>query len=294
MKQSSKLPLAGCLTTDREKQKSSPLVFVGLPDDSKSAYRKGTAKAPPLIRSAYDGDCHNSTTETGVDLFGRVADLGDLPSEDSWEKTAQSYREFAAELFESSRTPFFAGGDHAVTVPIVDALAVLNEPVHFVQIDAHPDLYPEFDGDRYSNACVAARILEMEHIVSVTQIGIRTLNPLQQEIADQYRDRLEIHYARELMSELPRLQDIAEDAAIYLSLDIDGLDPAYAPGVSYPEPGGLTTRQVLNFLQNGHWKLIGMDVVEVNPELDVNNLTAILAGKIFHEAMGYASKQIKY
>ena len=292
MKQASKLHLAGCLTTNLQSEESN-LVFVGLPDDSKSAYRKGTAKAPPLIRSAYDGDCHNSTTETGVDLFGRVADLGDLPSQGSWDETAQSYREFATELFKSGKIPFFAGGDHAVTIPIVAALTVLNEPVHFVQIDAHPDLYPDFDDDRYSNACVAARILEMEHVASVIQIGIRTLNPPQKEIADKYRDRLEIHYARELMGELPRLQGIPESASVYLSLDIDGLDPAYAPGVSYPEPGGLTPRQVLNFLQKGHWKLIGMDVVEVNPELDVNNLTAILAGKIFHEAMGYAFKHLK-
>ncbi len=288
-----KKPLAGCLTTDPEICESNKLAFVGLPDDSKSAYRKGTAKAPPLIRSAYDGDCHNSTTETGVDLFGRVADFGDLPSRNSWEETEQSYREFAVELFKSGKTPFFAGGDHAVTMPIVAVLAVLNEPVHFVQIDAHPDLYPDFDGDRYSNACVAARILEMDHIASVTQIGIRTLNPPQREIAYKYRDRLEIHYAHQLMDELPRLQGIPEGAAVYLSLDIDGLDPAYAPGVSYPEPGGLTTRQVLNFLQNGHWKLIGMDVVEVNPELDLNNQTAILAGKIFQEAMGYAFRQIE-
>jgi len=292
MKSASKLHLAGCLTTTL-KTEDSNLVFVGLPDDSKSAYRKGTAKAPALIRAAYDGDCHNSTTETGVDLFGRVADLGDLPPRNSWDETARLYREFAAELFKSEKTPFFAGGDHAVTIPIAAALAVLGEPVHFVQIDAHPDLYPDFDGDRYSNACVAARILEMDHIASVTQIGIRTLNPPQKEIADKYQDRLEIHYAHQLMSELPRLQGIPEGDPVYLSLDIDGLDPAYAPGVSYPEPGGLTTRQVLNFLQNGHWKLIGMDVVEVNPELDLNNQTAILAGKIFQETMEYAFRQIE-
>jgi len=293
MKENPKLYLAGCLTTDPQKRENSPLVFVGLPNDDKSPYRKGTAKAPPLIRSSYDGDCHNSTTETGVDLFGRVADLGDLPSQGSWDETAESYREFATELFRSGKTPFFAGGDHAVTIPIAAALAVLNEPVHFIQIDAHPDLYPDFDGDRYSNACVAARILEMEHVASVTQIGIRTLNPPQKEIADKYHERLKIYPARELIGELPRLQGIPEGAFVYISLDIDGLDPAYAPGVSYPEPGGLTPRQVLNFLQNGHWKLIGMDVVEVNPELDVNNLTAILAGKIFHEAMGYAFKNLK-
>lgn len=295
MKENSKsLHLAGCINRDPVNLESSKLVFAGLPDDSKSSYRKGPATAPPLIRAAYDGNCHNSTTETGVDLFGQVADSGDLFPKNTWDETARLYCDFAQELYVAGKIPFFAGGDHSVTVPIVDALAVLNEPVHFVQIDAHPDLYPEYDGDPYSNACVAARILEMEHIASVTQIGIRTLNKPQKKFAEQHRERLKIFHAQELIVELPTLEAIPVGTLTYISIDMDGLDPAYAPGVSHPEPGGLTTRQVLNFLQNGHWRLVGMDVVEVNPVLDINNQTAILAGKIFHEAMGYAFEDSKF
>lgn len=271
---------------------STKMVFVGLPDDSKSSYLRGTAKAPALIRKVYDGDCHNSTTETGVDLFGAVADLGDLPPQPEWQQTYRSYREFAETLYRGGRIPFFAGGDHSVTMPVVEALSALKQPIHFIQVDAHPDLYPDYDGDAYSNACVAARVIEMTHIVSVTQIGIRTLNLPQQAVAEKFRDTLEILHAHELPGEIPPLVKIPQGAAVYISIDVDGLDPAYAPGVSHPEPGGLSTRQVLNFLHKGRWALVGMDVVEVNPDLDVNHQTSVLAGKLLHEAMGVAFKQL--
>jgi arginase family enzyme len=131
----------------------------------------------------------------------------------------------------------------------------------------------------------------MPHVASVTQFGIRTLNKAQMPQRDRYRDRLHIFFARDLPGELPRLSHIPNSAPVYLTVDLDGFDPAYAPGVSHPVPGGLTPRQVLNFIQNAPWKLAGMDVVEVNPDLDVNDQTAILAARLLHEAMGLAAKQ---
>jgi arginase family enzyme len=89
---------------------------------------------------------------------------------------------------------------------------------------------------------------------------------------------------------LPPLPHIPPGAPVYLTVDLDGFDPAYAPGVSHPVPGGLTPRQVLNFIQNAPWKLVGMDVVEVNPDWDVNDQTAILAARVLHEGMGIAAR----
>ncbi|MGH7457150.1 MAG: arginase family protein, partial [bacterium] len=123
-------PFAGCFTTNPEKQNSAKLVFAGLPDDSQSSFRRGSAAGPQRIRLAYDGNCYNASTESGVDLANMVADLGDLPSKSSWELTARSYQEFAARLFQIGKIPFFAGGDHAVTVPIITALNEIGEPVH--------------------------------------------------------------------------------------------------------------------------------------------------------------------
>lgn len=283
------VPFAGCFTADPEKP--TPLVFAGLPDDSQSSFRRGSAQGPQRIRLAYGGNCYNATTEAGVDLTNMVVDLGDLPSKNSWKLTARSYQEFAARLFQSGKTPFFAGGDHAVTVPIIAALAELGEPVHIIQIDAHPDLYPEFEGNGDSHACTISRALEMSHVASVTQFGIRTMNASQMPQLERYRDLIHISFARDLIGALPELSHIPAGAPVYLTVDLDGFDPAYAPGVSHPVPGGLTPRQVLNFIQNAQWKLVGMDAVEVNPDLDVNDQTALLAARLLHEGMGYAARQ---
>jgi agmatinase len=285
------VPFAGCFATASAKQNTTPLVFAGLPDDSQSSFRRGSVHGPQRIRSAYDGNCYNATTESGVDLTSTVADLGDLPSKSSWELTARSYQEFAARLFQSGKTPFFAGGDHAVTVPIIAALAELGEPVHIIQIDAHPDLYLNYEGSRSSHACTIARALEMSHVASVTQLGIRTMNTSQMPQFERYRDRIHMLGARDLTGALPELSHILNGAPVYMTIDLDGLDPAFAPGVSHPVPGGLTPRQVLNFVQKAPWKLVGMDVVEVNPDLDVNDQTAILAARLLHESMGYAARQ---
>lgn len=284
------IPFVGCFAGEAEARDRARLVFVGLPDDSQSSHRRGCSRGPERIRHAYDGNCYNACTELGVDLAGAVADLGDLASQSSWEETAKGYREFAAELFRAGRIPFFAGGDHAVTVPVVDALGALGEPVHVVQVDAHPDLYAVFEGSRSSHATVAARILEMPHVASLTQLGIRTLNPPQAEQAECYRDRLRMFFARDLSGAWPLLAHIPEGGRVYLTVDLDGFDPAFAPGVSHPVPGGLAVRPVLDLIQRARWRLVGMDVVEVNPSLDVNDQTGILAARLLHEGMGVAAR----
>lgn len=285
------LPFAGCFTSDSKKQDESRLAFVGLPDDSQSTYRRGCSKAPDRIRMAYDGHCYNATTESGVDLAERVTDFGNLPSLDLWATTAENYSKFARSLFAAVKIPFFAGGDHAVTVPVVEALGVLENSVHIVQIDAHPDLYQEYDASRTSHACTAARLLEMDHVQTLTQIGVRTLNATQLQVAERYPTRLRIVSAREYTAKGTDLSHISESSLVYVTLDLDALDPAYAPGVSHPVPGGLTSREVLDLIQALPGRLVGMDAVEVNPNTDLNDRTAILAAKCLHEAMGIALRQ---
>jgi len=280
------IPFAGCFTDEDD---GSELVFLGLADDTQSSFLRGCADAPEAIRRAYDGNCFNATTESGVDLEASVCDLGDSQPGVDWESSAHTYRARLEALFAAGRIPFIAGGDHAVTIPVLEALAVLEQPVHVIQIDAHPDLYPEYGGDRFSHACTGARALEMEHVETLTQLGIRTMTEEQSVLVEAHPERLVIHEARELPAELPELGHIPEDALVYITIDMDGFDPAFAPGVSHPVPGGLTSRQVLDFLQAGHWALVGMDTVEVNPARDVNDQTAILAARLLHEGMGYAA-----
>ena len=278
------IPFAGCFSA--ESDPTLPLVFAGLPCDTQSTFRRGPAEGPSRIRLAYDGRCYNATTELGADLAGLVSDAGDWLPGGSWEGTREGYRFRAEELLAGEAVPFFAGGDHAITIPLVEALEVLEEPVHVVQLDAHPDLYPEFDGDRWSHACVGARILEMEHVASLTQIGIRTLNQAQLEVARRHAGRLTILEARDLSFRPSDLSHIRDGSPVYLTVDLDAFDPAYAPGVSHPVPGGITPRQALALIQEAPWRLVGMDAVEVNPSLDQGDRTAVLAARLLHEAMG--------
>ncbi|RMF66265.1 MAG: hypothetical protein D6743_06665, partial [Calditrichaeota bacterium] len=209
----------------------------------------------------------------------------------TWEETAQAYLKLARSLFEAGRLPFCAGGDHAVTVPIVSALGVLGTPVHVVQLDAHPDLYPVYEGNRDSHACTGARVLEMPHVASLTQMGIRTLNRIQEEEIKRHGARLHLFGAGDLTGTLPDLEGVPPDGLVYLSIDLDCFEPAFAPGVSHPVPGGLTPRQVIDFIHRLPGRLVGMDVVELNPSRDVGERTAVLAGRLLHEGMGVAVRQ---
>jgi agmatinase len=283
------IPFAGLFTKRPEAR--TPWAFVGIGDDSQSSFLRGPADAPDCIRRAYDGRCYNATTESGVDLTSAVTDVGDLKPRRTWGESAASYRARIEEILKEGFTPFTAGGDHAITVPVVQAFAVLRRPLHVIQIDAHPDLYPEFEGNPDSHACTGARLLEMSHVASLTQIGIRTLNEEQRLSAERWSDRLRILEARTLEGiAIPELTHIPAQAAVYLTVDMDGFDPAFAPGVSHPVPGGLTARQVLGLILRGNWTLVGMDAVEVNPSRDIQYMTAILAARLLHEGMGYAAK----
>ena len=290
------VPFGGCFTkTETESEiegdaTKTPWVFLGIADDTQSTYLRGPAEAPEAMRQAYDGNCFNATTESGVDLAESVLDLGDLKPRENWNASARLYRARLEELWKSGKVPFVAGGDHAITVPVVAAAEVLGAPIHVIQVDAHPDLYPDFEGNPSSHACTGARIVEMSHVESLSQLGIRTMSAAQHAQRDRYQDKLFIYEARELPGALPELRHIPEGASVYVTIDIDGIDPAFAPGVSHPVPGGLSARQVLDFLGRGHWNLIGMDVVEVSPPRDFQSQTAILGARLLHEGMGYAAR----
>jgi agmatinase len=286
-KRAARKELGGCFASPAEAAECR-LVFAGLCCDCQSSYRRGSAQGPRSLRRAYDADCYNSSTELGVDLAGCVADGGAVRSSRTWKATAGRIQRLAEALFAASKVPFFAGGDHAVTIPVARALAALRRPVHVVQFDAHPDLYDEFEGDRESHACVGARILELPHVASLTQIGIRTMNAPQRQTARRYAERLHLLEARQISGEIPIPAHIPHGANVYITLDLDVFDPADAPGVSHPVPAGLTPRALMNFLQQAPWNLVGMDVVELNPRFDQGQRTTVLAARLLLEGMGKA------
>jgi agmatinase len=253
--------------------------LIGIPYDASSSFLRGSAAAPPLIRQALHSPAGNTFTERGADL-STLADAGDLTLTDDPGNARVAIQAGIELSLNNGFTPIALGGDHSITYPIMRAIAQHHPAVTILHIDAHGDLYDEFEGDRFSHACPFARIMEEELCGRLVQVGIRTLTPHQR---DQIR-RFDV--------ETIEMQHFAAGARpkisgpVYLSIDLDGLDPAFAPDVSHREPGGLSVRDVLSMIHALDGPIVGADVVEFNPSQDLGGMTAQVAAKLVREIAG--------
>lgn len=257
------------------------ITVLGLPFDKNSSFRRGAAAAPAHIRQAFYSESANLWTENGFDLERLVNwqirdDLEFLNREQAFEKIENQ----VGKLLMTDTQLISVGGDHSVTYPIILAFGKAYEKLSILQLDAHPDLYDELDGNRYSHACPFARIMEEGLVEKLVQAGIRTLNGHQREQAKKFGVEIIT------MGEIEKTKKIIFDGPVYLSLDMDCLDPAFAPGVSHYEPGGMSTRDVLQIIQNLRGNLVGADIVEYNPERDPQGITGMVAAKLLKEIMG--------
>jgi arginase len=256
-------------------------VLLGIPLDHNSSFLRGAAQAPPLIREAFHSDHWNKTTETRVDLgtpeiFEDNCDLPAMDAPDAFTRIEDAI----AKIVEAGRRPVSLGGDHSITAPILRAIGKRIPAITLVHFDAHPDLYSDYEGNPHSHASPFARILEERLVRRLIQIGVRTLNAHQREQAEKYG--VQIYESKNLPD--PTHLNLA--GPIYVSFDMDALDPAFAPGVSHWEPGGLTTREAINYLHALPGPIIGADIVEFNPVHDSTGLTATVAAKILKELLG--------
>ena len=248
----------------------------GIQYDEKSSFQKGPRLAPPLIREALHSGSLNLFTEEGTSIEdSAIEDKGDFKILDYFDIEAITTRH----LNENAKV-FTLGGDHSITFPIIKAHHHKYPKLDILHIDAHADLYDHYEGDPYSHACPFARIMENNFAVRLVQVGIRTLNTHQAQQAEKYN--VEIHQ----MKDLDLLNIPAFENPLYISLDMDAFDPAFAPGVSHHEPGGLTSRQVIQLIQNIKTEVVGADIVEYNPERDFQNMTAFLGAKMMKEILG--------
>jgi arginase len=253
--------------------------LLGIPFDANSSYLRGAADAPPLIRAAFRCDSSNSSTESGIELGPEsVLDAGDLklPADGAFSAIESA----VGSLLDNAQSPVCLGGDHSITYPILRAFGKRFADLSVVHFDAHPDLYEEFDGNRYSHACPFARIMGEGLAKRLIQVGIRTMNAHQRKQAD----RLGVEVVE--MRELPAVEKLKLDGPAYVSFDVDVLDPAFAPGVSHREPGGMSVREAIAHLHAITGDLVGADIVEFNPKQDVSQLTAMVCAKILKEILG--------
>jgi arginase len=263
------------------------LRLIGLPYDSSSSFLRGPAEAPAAIRAALESSHWNSWTELGHDLAANdvMSDAGDVLLS-AGPRARDEIESAVAEVLAGGWRPLALGGDHSVTYPLIRAMSRSYPALTVLHLDAHPDLYDEFEGDRFSHACPFARIMEEGLASRLVQVGIRTLNPQQRRQAQRHGVEL-IDMRSWEAGVRPRVE-----GPVYLSVDLDVLDPAFAPGVSHREPGGLSVRDVLSIIQQLSGTLAGADVVEYNPRQDMGGVTAVVAAKIVKEIAGRMLEEV--
>lgn len=253
------------------------VALCSVPFDAHSSFMMGPALAPPRIRECLYSASSNYWTERGFNPLEnkRFTDDGLLSFSDYLD-----IEKAAREQIEQGKRLLTLGGDHSISYPLLRAHRKFYDDFAILQIDAHGDLYDNFMGNRHSHACPFARIMEEGLCDRLVQVGIRTLNPHQRNQAEKFGvEQIEMRHFSE------KIADLRFNRPLYISLDMDGFDPAFAPGVSHHEPGGLNVRQVLDLLHAIKVPIIGADIVEYNPHRDVVGITAALAAKLAKEIL---------
>lgn len=259
--------------------------LIGVPTDINSSFLRGAALGPEAIRRALASESGNGAAEIG-DAYGldyRLIDAGDLPLTEEAADDALIGAAIADAL-AAGEMPFCLGGDHAITFPAAASVAKVHGPLNILHFDAHADIYENFQGNPRSHASPFARIMEAGIARRLVQVGIRTMNPEQAAQVERFG------------VEVIRMMDFTPDAVpvldgpLYISFDLDGLDPSAAPGVAHHEPGGLTVREALAVLSRQTARIVGADIVELNPTRDLHDMTATVAAKLVREIAALAAR----
>ncbi len=263
-------------------------VIFGAPFDKTSCFRLGSKRAPSEIRRAsYNFEPYNAHYD--VDL-GDVPffDMNDVKQSISVDETLTNIRNLVSKIVNDGKIPIMMGGEHSLTYPCIQAF----HDISTVVLDAHLDLRDEYEGDKQSHACVSRRIIEEIGDVNYVSIGIRSgareeydfanKNYIRFYTMDQIRSEGIAHVAREVVEYLKKDR-------IYLSIDVDVIDPAYAPAVGNPEPFGMIPTDVKYIIQALAPYIVGFDLVEISPDYD-HGQTALLGAKLIREFIAASSE----
>jgi len=261
-------------------------IIVGVPFDKTTTYRSGTRFAPTAVRETSQ-TFEKENFEHGVTFDNiLVHDAGDLFEEGTVDEMVSSIEEEARRIVSANKFPLFIGGEHSISPPIVKAFGDIS----VITIDAHLDFRDEYQGLKNSHACAHRRIVDHVGKGNAFAFGVRSISADERVDEALYADAFRIHKEGcekvfdEMLGKLKRKK-------VYLSLDIDGIDPSYAPGTGTPEPFGLTPWDVRYVIDKLGDRLVGFDVVEICPPYDNGN-TSILGARMMREVMAVKSKSL--
>jgi agmatinase len=270
--------------------------IIGVPFDSGASFRVGARFGPRAIRDA-SSLLRPYNRLLGLDPFRalRIDDAGDLgvtPFDPvvAFDTIAENFRP----IFAAGQAPLTFGGDHSITLPILRAAAATRGPLAMIQFDSHLDTWSTYFGSQYTHGSFAIRAIEEGLIdpTASTQVGIRGMLFGPEDIERSEQWQLRAILAEELASlsasdAAAIAMQRAGERPVYVTFDIDGVDPAFAPGTGTPEVGGPTSLQATMFLQALRGaRIVGADVVEVAPAYDQAGITALLAARLGLELLG--------
>lgn len=262
---------------------SSRYVIFGVPFDGTSSFRRGSRLAPDSVRLAYK---NLESFDPGYDINFTdipICDLGDLEESENVQEVLDIVETSVSTMRKDGKIPIMLGGEHSITVGALRNYKDCN----LVIIDAHSDFRDEYMGSRFNHACVTRRALDILGSEKISSLGTRSIS------MEEYRSsdfgRVRFYTAEEIRNR--GIKEISDEIAshtgdrVYFSIDIDGIDPAYAPAAGTPEPYGLTPWEVRFLLRRIAKKVIAYDIVEFSPLYDNGN-TAMLAAKLIQDFIG--------
>jgi agmatinase len=286
---------SGCPIEDAD------VIILGIPFDGAVSFKKGAAAAPDRLREL--SRILPLMTEEGVSFNGlKIRDEGDMPPHLDWEKYYGQVKQRVNELLTQNKFYLFLGGDHSVAIPLLSAFSQAHsgEDVGIIHFDSHCDIADEFDGHRWSHACPQRRALELPNVKpeNLTLVGIRSFMEDELEFLRKH-PQIRVITARDIYKQsLDHIIQVITERYqhchnIYLTIDIDVLDPAFAPGTGTPESGGLSTRELMELVKEimARLPVTAVDCVEIAPPLDSADITSWAALKIIYEIFGEVYKR---
>ncbi|NPV93389.1 MAG: agmatinase [Firmicutes bacterium] len=268
----------------RDSYAEARAVILGVPLEVTVSFRPGTRFGPQQIRTVsygleeyspyQDRDLNEAVFYDAGDLALPLGNLGE---------SLNTIESAASILFTDGKLPVFLGGEHLVSLPLIKAAASRYPDLCVIHFDAHADLRPEYLGQPLSHATVMRRVTEVIDPRLLYQFGIRSGTREEFEYARQNTNL----FPFEVLAPLTRArQAIGEKRPVYLSIDIDVVDPAFAPGTGTPEPAGISSRELLQSVdQLKGLNIVAIDLVEVSPPNDRQDITSVLAAKVIREAI---------
>jgi len=261
-------------------------ILLGIPYDKTSSFRLGTYRGPEEIRKA--SYCFEPyIMEYGISLEQLdLHDAGDIEGTKNFEELREKISKTISEIISKDKFPIILGGEHSISPPVVSSLYKSFPDLKIFVLDAHLDFRDEYEGMKHSHATVSRRISQIIGKENVTILGVRSIS------SESVEKEKPVFFTSKQVEKNDCIDKILEetDGPIYLSIDMDVVDPSFAPGVGNPEPFGLSSVKMKELVSRSAPHLIGMDIVEINPKYDGSNITTNLGARLIYELIGSREK----